>query len=149
MLMTVCFCCLNTVDVDQMVLHNSYEVYHRDCLEYIINLRNKRKSFEKDFVDVSDCLVIDNSEEPFNLIYKKDVDYDKPIGKIIDLASDEKVLELYNNAKKQEFIKNTLLGTDFPADISTNFSSDFATDIAGNFVKINKNYANENELKQT
>ncbi len=118
--MTVCFCCLNKVDVDQMVLHNSNEVYHQDCFEYILNLKNKRKLFETNLVDVSDCLVIDSSQDIININYKKDVDYDKPIGKVIDLASDEKIKELYNEYKKHESIKNMLTGPDFPVDISNN-----------------------------
>ncbi len=102
--MTVCFCCLNIIEVDQMVLHNSHEVYHRDCFENLINLKNKKKLFKTDLIDVSDCLVIDTSQDIININYKKDVDYDKPIGKFIDLTSDKKILELYYNNKKYDTI---------------------------------------------
>lgn len=128
--MTVCFCCLNIIEVDQMVLHNSHEVYHRDCFENLTNIKNKRKLSESDLIDVSDCLVIDTSKDIININYKKDVDYDKPIGKFIDLISDKNIY--YNDKKYDTIIKNILL------------EPDYASDIAGNLVKIDKNYVISN-----
>ena len=88
----VCICCLNTVDVEQMVVDNSHDIYHSDCYTNLINMRNKRNFKSNDeLIDVTDSLVIDTSGNSIDLKYEQDYKYEK----FIDLSTDEKILESY------------------------------------------------------
>jgi len=116
-----------------MVIENPHNVYHLDCFEKLQNLKKNKVNYElQSPEDVTDCLVLDPSDNLLNFNFKK-LEEDKPIGKYIDLTNDEKILSSYyeNNYKSIQKI------IDGP---------DFATDIAGNFVKLDKSYLISNEL---
>jgi len=128
----VCVCCLFPIEAEQAVTQISRDVYHSECWEKINNLRNNKISNELE--DVTDCLVLDTSDNLINFNLKK-YEEDKPIGKYIDLTNDEKILSSYYG-NKYEPIKKIIDGPDF------------ATDIAGNFVKLDKSYLISNELEK-
>lgn len=126
----VCLCCLNTVEADQMVIQNSHDIYHLDCLEKLSNLKNRRN---EELLDVTDSLVIDASDSPINFNFKNQ---DYKCGKYIDLTTNEKILDDYNyyNNKKYDLIKKIIDGPEY------------AQDIAGNLVKLDKPYLINYEL---
>jgi hypothetical protein len=124
----ICLCCLNYINVNELVIENSYEYYHSYCYEKLLEIKKrKHNKLKDDIIDITDSLEINYSEEPMNLKLKSDYIYDKPIGQFIDLTTNKKILEPnYNN--KNNTVNNILTGPDY------------AIDIAGNFVKIDKSY---------
>lgn len=123
----VCLCCLNTVEADQMVIQNAYDIYHLDCLEKLSKLKNGRN---EELLDVTNSLVIDLSDSPINFNFKNQ-DY-----KYIDLTINEKILDEHNyyNNKKYDLIKKIIDGPEY------------AQDIAGNLIKLDKPYLINYEL---
>lgn len=133
----ICLCCLNIIDIDQLVRENSHEYYHSCCYENL--LETKRRRLDTDIIDITDSLEIDYSEEPVYLNLKPNTDNNKSIGTFIDLSTNEKILGSYYNDYndiKNETINNILSGPEY------------ATDIAGNLVKLDKQYLINYELKK-
>lgn len=132
----ICISCLNTINLEQLLVLNSHEYYHSCCYDKIVQKKRKQSELNDELKDITDSLEFNYSGEPINLNLKPTTDYDKPIGKFIDLTTDDKILKSYHNNINYEIINNILS------------SPDYATDIAGNLVKIDKSYLIDSELKK-
>jgi hypothetical protein len=118
-LMPVCLRCLDIVCDDKIVKQNQLEYYHDNCYLELLKIRErKNKLFEVS----DDFLIIDPSENSTALN-----NLNNSIENFLDLSSNDKIL----NCKTT----NTI------------FKSDFAVDIAGNLVKLDKNYIINQENK--
>ena len=134
----ICLCCLDIIYPAELVTQGLYDVYHSYCYQQLKEL-NKEKKYEltDELIDVTDSLVVDNSEKPIKL------KYENKIGTYIDLTTNEKIIDEYNkNYKKYNYDKinhytkiNDILN-----------GPDYATDIAGNLVKVDKNYLIKQKL---
>jgi hypothetical protein len=133
----ICLCCLNAIDANQLVRENSHEYYHSCCYEILLETKRRRQNrLNTDIIDITDSLEIDYSDEPVYLNLKSNIDNNKSIGTFIDLSTNEKILDSYHNDIKNETINNILSGPEY------------ATDIAGNLVKLDKQYLINYELKK-
>lgn len=133
----ICLCCLNTIDVDQLVVQNSHEYYHSYCYENLVEIKKrKQNNSNEDIIDITDSLEIDYSKNPLKLNLKPNTGNYKPIGQFIDLSTNDKILKSYYNDIYNETINNILSGPDY------------ATDIAGNLVKLDKKYLIDHEMKK-
>ena len=133
----ICLSCLNAIDANQLVTQNSHEYYHSCC--YTNLQETKKNRLNTDIIDITDSLEIDYSDEPvyLNLKTNTNTDNSKSIGTFIDLSTNQKIHNYLNyNEIKNEIINNILTGPDY------------ATDIAGNSVKLDKQYLINYELEK-
>lgn len=120
----VCLKCLNTILFNEIVQPTTLEYYHISCHNELITYRNNK--ITEDLVDITESIVIDSSDNPINLKY----DFDNKISKYVDLSSDNKILD------------------HITSNIHYNTNDDYAMDIAGNMVKLDKQYIISHKFKK-